>query len=264
GLFFLATVLTYLHRHEPGRARRPRWWTPLALYVASLLAKPVGMSLPLVLVVLDVYPLRRLPGDPRGWWSRAPRALWIEKVPYVVLGVATAIVEAIAEQRLDTFYSLAQYGIAGRLGQVFWALGFYLWKTLVPLGLSPLYQLPVGWTLIRADVLLAAVAVVGLAAGLVALRRRWPAGLAAFVAYVVLLLPVLGIAQAGPHIAADRYTYLATMSWAALAGGVVFAVLTRMPRDVGRVAIMGGAVVVAVGLGVLTVRQGPIWHDSLA
>jgi len=270
GLFFLATIWTYLRVHERGAAQRtaPRFaWRALGFYLLSLLAKPVGMSLPLVLVVLDVYPLRRLGGRPRAWLGRAFRAVWLEKLPFIVLGVATAVVEAIAESRVDTFYSLAQYSVSGRLGQAFFALAFYLWKTLVPLGLSPLYQLPVGWRFLRADVLTAVAGVTAATVGLVALRRRWPWALASWVSYAALLAPVLGIAQAGPHIVADRYSYLATLGWAAVAGGLVLGVAEA--QRAGRVGAgryrlaVGGSTVIALVLGVLTWRQTGVWHDSI-
>jgi tetratricopeptide (TPR) repeat protein len=268
GLFFLLTVASYLRCHAPSAtaAGRPRW-LPLVFYLLSLLAKPVGMSLPLVLMVLDVYPLRRLPADPRAWGARALRGVWIEKLPYLVLGIATAIVEGIAETRLDTFYSLAQYGIGGRVGQAFYALAFYLGKTLVPVRLSPLYQLPVGWTFLRADVVLAATAVLALTVMLVRIRRRWPAAFAAWIVYVALLAPVLGIAQAGPHIAADRYTYLATMGWAVLAGAAVLraaGMSVRAPEGRRYRVSVAIAIAVALGLAALTARQVGIWHDSIA
>src|SRR5262245_4067562 len=101
-LFFLATILCYLRRHtetaEPGTGWR---WTALALsfYVLSLLSKAGGMLLPFVLVVLDVYPLRRLRGSPTGWWSGAARRAWWEKCVYLVPAVVFAAVAFIAQQQ---------------------------------------------------------------------------------------------------------------------------------------------------------------------
>ncbi len=265
GLFALLALDAYVRVH----VRRPGGfaWSALAWFVPSLLAKPVGMSLPIVLVVLDAYPLRRLPPRLGAWLRRDVRAVWIEKIPFVVLAVLTAIVEAIAERSLDTFYSLEQYGISGRIGQAFFALAFYFTKTLVPAGLSPLYQLPVDWRFGRPDVLLAMVFVVAATALLVVARRRWPWALAAWVTYVALLAPVLGIAQAGPHIAADRYTYLATLGWAVIVGGAVFALdcearAGRRPAMPFAVAAIGAGGV-AICLGILTWQQVGVWHDSV-
>ncbi len=265
GLFILLTLHAYVRHH--ARERGGFAWAALAWYVPSLLAKPVGMSLPIVLLVLDVYPLRRLPARVGAWARRDVRRVWIEKLPFIALGVATAVVEGIAERSLDTFYSLAQYGVSGRIGQAFFALAFYLAKTVLPIRLSPLYQLPVGWQFARPDVLVSTAFVVAATGGFYVLRRRWPWALASWVVYAATLAPVLGIAQAGPHIAADRYSYLATLGWAVVAGGAVLALdlaarAGRRPFVSSRVVAIVAAAT-AVGLGMLTWRQIGIWHDSV-
>src|SRR2546425_663473 len=99
-----------------------------------------------------------------------------------------------------------------------------------------------------------------------ALRRRWPGLPAAWLAYVVVLLPVLGIAQSGPQIAADRYTYLAALGWAILAGAGLLSCWRRStssttgaPATWGLAGIATGVV---IALGVLTWNQVQVWQDS--
>lgn len=264
GLFFVLAVNAYVAFHQ-GR-REGIAWTALAWYVPSLLAKPVGMSLPLVLAVLDVYPLRRLPPKLREWTAAAYRVVWKEKAVFVALGIVTAVVEGIAERNVDTFYSLAQYPVSGRIGQAFFALAFYVRKTLLPVGLSPLYQLPVGWRFLRTDVLVSAAFVVVVTVVVIAVRRTRPWALAAWLVYAALLAPVLGIAQAGPHIAADRYSYLATLVWALVGGGAVLA--CDVAARAGRARVPFSMVVTASGavalvLATLTWRQVGVWHDSI-
>ena len=262
GLFVLLTIHSYLAAHGAPRERSAR--VPVAAlcwYALSVLAKPVGMTLPLVLVVLDVYPLRRLTSV-RAALGR-DRAVLIEKVPFVVIGLATAVVEGIAESRLDTFYTLAEHGVGGRVGQAFYVLAFYVAKTIAPFRLSPLYPIPVGWQLWRTDVVVATIAVVAVTALLVRARARHPWALAAWTAYVVLLAPVLGFAQAGPHLAADRYTYLATLGFAAVLAGALSAVGRRGAARAYRAAYAATIAWLAV-LAVLTWRQVGVWHDSVA
>lgn len=264
GLFFLLAVNAYLRFHE---RRDGIAWPVLGWYVLSLLAKPVGMSLPLILVVLDVYPLRRLSGPLRTWVRGDARGVWREKAVFAGLAVVTAVVEGIAEHSVDTFYTLAQYPVSARIGQAFFALAFYVEKTVLPIGLSPLYQLPVGWQFARVDVLVSAAFVLGATVVVIAFRRRSPWALAAWIVYGALLAPVLGIAQAGPHIAADRYSYLATLVWAVVAGGAVLA--CDLAARAGRRAPLsfraatGVAAGIAIVLAVLTWRQIGIWHDSV-
>src|SRR5207247_2472805 len=99
-----------------------------------------------------------------------------------------------------------------------------------------------------------------------ALRRRVPGLPAAWLAYVVVLLPVLGIFQSGPQIAADRYTYLAGLGWAILAGAGLLSCWRSSRRSkTGTPAtwlLASLALCVVVGLGVLNWNQVQVWHDS--
>src|SRR5205807_1117744 len=90
-----------------------------------------------------------------------------------------------------------------------------------------------------------------------ALLRRVPGLAATWLAYVIILLPVLGIFQNGPQVAADRYTYLAGLGWALLAGAGLLTASRRLP-----VLSTGLALVLLVGLGSLTWSQAQVWHDS--
>ncbi len=265
GLLVLLTLRAYVRKHattSSGFAAAAFGWFGL-----SLLAKGVGMSLVLVLVVLDVHPLGRLPGRPRAWFTAPYRRVWIEKLPFLVCGLAAAAVAGMAQRTAGALYSFTEYPLQDRIGQVFWALAFYLRKMILPLDLSPLYPFPPDWQVFRLDVLLAALLVLGLSLLLFLLRRRWPAGLAAWICFLAFLAPLLGLAQSGPHIAADRNTYLAMLGWAAVAGGSLLA-LARweatgvIPAGRTRLALVASGVVLSL-FAVLTWRQISIWSDSI-
>src|SRR5207245_10249062 len=97
-------------------------------------------------------------------------------------------------------------------------VSWYRWKTVVAVVVSPLYDPPRTLDPSAMPCVLSFGVVLALTAIALALRRRAPGLPAAWVAYIVVLLPVLGIFQSGPQIAADRYTYLAGLGWAILAG----------------------------------------------
>src|SRR3989449_7161005 len=215
GLFYLFAILLYLRACE-GRARGRGWyWLSVAAFVGALLSKSMVVNLPIVLLILDVYPLRRL-GGAVGWWSAPARRVYVEKIPFVLLAAVASAVALMAQLSHDTMVSVVQLSGLGRLAVSGYGLRFYLWKTGAPANLSPPYQLPPTvnpWAppfLVSYGVVLAITAIV------LALRRRVPGLPAAWVAYIVVLLPVLGIFQSGPQIAADRYTYLAGLGWAIL------------------------------------------------
>jgi protein O-mannosyl-transferase len=257
GLFFLLAILCYLRAIEPDGQRRGAWyWSAVALAALALLSKAMAVTLPAILVLLDIYPLRRLgPGR----WNR--RKVWLEKIPFVTLSAAAAVLAIIAQRSVGALSDLRALGIVDRLGLTCYALVFYAWKTLVPTGLAPLYEAPYDYAALRPWFAGSAVVVVAGAATLALLRRRWPGVAAAGAAFVVLLLPVLGLVHFGLHIVADRNTYFAGLVPGLVAGGVMLYFLGAPSVATARAAIVA-ALAVVVLLGALTWRQSRVWHDS--
>ncbi len=269
GLFYLLAILAYLRACEPrppgDRRGRAWYWGAVAMGVCALLSKPMAASLPLILVLLDIYPLRRLGGSPAAWLAPAARRVWWEKLPFVLLSAATIALTLLAFPKLNDPTALPQVGSSGRLVIPLYALAFYLWKTVEPWGLSPTYETPVPFEPTAWPFLLSAAVVAGVTLTAVALRRRWPALLIVWLGYVAVLLPVLGVVQFHFLIAADRYTYLACLGWALLGGWVfvrAWEFAGRRPRGRLRPAVATAAVVLLAVLGALTWRQTGIWHDS--
>src|SRR5437870_2614993 len=257
GLFYLVTILVYLRACE-GEERGRRWYSlAVATFVLALLSKSMVVNLPIVLLILDVYPLRRL-GGAIGWWSEPARRVYVEKIPFVLLAAGASAIAVMAQSSVHAAASLAQLSLPGRLVVSAYGLSFYLGKTGVPVNLSPLYELSSTVDPWATPFILSYGVVVAITAIVLALRRPVPGLPAAWVAYVVVLLPVLGILQSGPQIAADRYTYLAGLGWASLAGAGLLSTWRRWPPFV----LTGLAVVLLSGLGTLTWNQVEVWHDS--
>jgi hypothetical protein len=261
GLLYILTILAYL-RARDRVVRGTRWyWASVFLFACALLSKSMAVSLPIVLLILDVYPLRRLGGSV-GWWSASARHVYTEKIPFVLLaGVASAIAFT-ALSHSTAMASLDRVGPLDRLMISGYALGFYLWKTVVPLNLFPIYPLSIKSTAFIWSYILVLIFMVLT----FALRHRLPGLLTAWLAYVVILLPVIGIVQNGPQITADRYTYLSCLGWAVLAGaGLFYCWRPLVRRRIGLrtfVFINGVAAMTVVGLGGLTWKQTQVWHDS--
>src|SRR5881628_2936505 len=256
GLFYLVAILLYLRACERGERGRRWYWGSVGLFVCALLSKSIAVSLPVVLLILDFYPLRRL-GGAVGWWSAPARRVYVEKIPFVLLAAAASAVALMAQLSHNTMVSVVQLSALGRLALSVYGLSFYLWKTVAPVNLSPLYELPPTVNPWAPPFLLSYGLVVAITALVLALRRPLPGLLAAWVAYVVVLLPVLGIFQSGPQIAADRYTYLASLGWAILVSAGVLSHWRRRPF-----LFTGLAACVLFGLGILTWNQVQVWRDS--
>ena len=266
--FFLGAIYFYLRSHaaEHDQARR-RWMTgAIVVYALSLFSKATAMTLPIVLLWLDIYPLKRL----RLAWpvnfTPVLRHILSEKLPFFLLAILFAVIALFAQQNTGALRPVENYFVTYRLGQAFYGLYFYLWKTLLPVSLSPLYELPYDFDMWTPVFLACGAAAVVLSALLYLLRQRWPAALACWAYYLVVVAPVLGVAQSGPQLVADRYSYLSCLSWALLAGGVFYLCLNpsrdRSDRAVRSVLVPLFASAVLMILGVLTWKQSQVWRDS--
>jgi protein O-mannosyl-transferase len=226
----------------------------------ALLSKSMAVSLPVILFLLDVYPLRRLDGGVRTWLAPPKRAILIEKIPFVLLAGAAALIAVVVLGSGGGLSPLVKLGLRGRIAVPLYALSFYLWKLVVPVNLSPLYELPLRINATGPAFLVTGLTVLAVTVLAIVQRRPWPALAATWTAYVVILLPVLGIAHNGPQLAADRYTYLASPGWCLLVGAGLALVWARYRA--GRLAATAVAAVAAVTLGVLTWNQVHVWRDT--
>ena len=261
-VFLLPCVLAYLRYASCARGRRGWYATSVLLLLLSLLCKAWGMVLPAVLLILDWYPLRRLDSASAKLEFRRLAMLLVEKLPFVALaGWAGYHAVQAQSSAAYTLKTLTEHGWLARLAQSLYGISFYLWKTLLPLNLLPIYEIPVHMNPFAPRFIAAAVVTIAITALVIMLRRRWPAGLALWACYVVILSPVLGWAQAGPQLVADRYSYVACLPWALLAGAAALFVARPFRWDRVRL-VVAVAIAVLATLGVLTWRQTRIWHDS--
>ena len=262
GLFYLLSVLCYLR--GLGKPGWPRRHAPaLLFFAAALLSKAIVISLPVVLLAMDFHPLKRLPLAPRRWRDPEYRAVWLEKTPYFALALAAGGFGYFAQKSVGATLPWSDYGLMPRLSQVFYGLAFYIGKTLWPASLYPLYEAPFPRVLWSWPYWGCALAVLAVTAGLAWIWTRRPAGLALWVFYAASLAPVLGLVRLGQASTADRYTYLACLGWAMLAG----ALLERTLRHAGparRLALLGLAAALCAVLGRLSLRQVAVWHDSVS
>jgi protein O-mannosyl-transferase len=251
GFFYVLALLSYLRFAE--RHSRAAYGATLGAFALALLAKPMAVSLPLVLLILDVYPLTRLT---RPRWTRVV----VEKVPFAALGLASSVVTLVAQSRAGAVLTMEYVGFGSRLWGAQRALGFYLAKTVLPIDLSPVYPLEHGVSPWRWDFLLSLTLVLGASATAVVLRRRAPLVGALCASYLVMLLPVIGLVQVGEQAAADRYMYLPLLV-PAIGLAAVAARVWQGGRQA-RTALVVTALAVVTGLSILTVRQIGVWRDT--
>jgi tetratricopeptide (TPR) repeat protein len=259
GFFFMLAVLAYLRAAEGETLRRGWTYASLAATAAALLAKAAAVPMPAVLLLLDVYPLRR--ARLYGW-----RRCLIEKLPWAALGAISGLIALRIVLTSTGVTGYETYGPGSRLAMTAYTFSFYPARWLWPVQLLPLYELPVEVRLLDPRFLIPALAFIAVTALLWALRRVFPAGLAAWTLSVLMLLPISGIVHSGHQLAHDRYSYLSGLGFAALAGGGLARLLDA--RRQGRVSaviarsVLAGAAAVLLVLAVGAWDQSKIWQDS--
>lgn len=252
GLCFVLTLWAY---DGYGRAPSGRRYLPVVLLFAlGLMAKPMLVSLPCVLLLVDFWPLGRWPARP---WSR----LVVEKLPLLLLSTASCAVTFLVQQQSGGIKGTEQLPISARLVNVPIAYIEYLSKTFWPTGLAVYYPHPYQ----TGSVYKAAAAVTFLlATSLLAARfaRRAPYFAVGWFWWLGMLVPVIGLVQTGGQAYADRYMYLPLigLAIAVVWGGHELAASRGWPAWVGQAA----AVISIVACVPCTQRQVRYWHDSVA
>ena len=248
-VWYLASALCYL-RFVAQQSGGGWYWASVGLFAMSLLSKATSMTLPAALVVLNVYPLRRIGGQV-GYTTAPARRVVLELLPFAALAMAAASVSIFA------LHPPAQLTFPDKLAVSAYSLAFYAWKTVWPTELAPLYEMPTALDPFAMRYVVSYVVVVALACATWLARRRWPGLAAALIALFLTMLPMLGVVQNGPQIAADRYTYHA----APIVGLLVGAAWARWtgPRIAVRLAAAG---CVLAALGAATWHQSGYWRTS--
>jgi len=261
GFFGLLTIWMYA-----GYVRRPtsgRYLVSLLLFVLGLMAKPMLVTLPFVLLLLDVWPLERtaLLGTPSDGAASTPwRRLIFEKVPFLAAAAASSIATFIVQQHGGSVATLEAVAPADRVTNTVISYVMWAWTTIWPRGLAALYPRPSSPQFALAAV---ALLVLGLTTGAALWKgRRHPYLAVGWLWFVGMLVPVSGLVQIGVAARADRYMYLPILGllFAAVWGVTELASRWRVPRA----ALLVAAVVVIILFAAVTRVQAGYWRNGLA
>lgn len=248
GFFFMLTLLAYM------RYVRGQTWQRMAVvavcFAFGLMSKPMLVTTPIVLLLLDYWPFDRL--KKQGFWK-----LMLEKIPLITLSVGSCAATLIAQQ--VAIGSTESLPLASRIDNALVTYVNYLRQMFWPVDLVPFYIHP-EWRLGAGEIIGAIIILAGITSATFFLRRKLPFLLVGWLWYLVMLLPVIGIIQVGLQARADRYTYLPQI-------GVIIAVvwtivsLTSLWRA-RVVALVPASLAVAGSLSFLSYRQATHWHDT--
>ncbi len=260
-LFWMLTLWAYVVWGQGRAAGRPRAWGFYGLaflsLAAGLMAKPMLVTLPCVLLLLDGWPLGRWAGA-----SVPGRCLLVvEKLPFFALSAASCVITYFAQQQGGAVKTLEDFTGAERAANALTAYCQYLGKCFWPTRLAVLYpnlgELPPWWQTALAGALLAVISSVAM----VLWQRRRPAVAVGWFWFLGTLVPVIGLVQVGGATMADRYSYVPLVGILIAVAWAVADLAERLPQ---RRAVLGAVAGAAVLIcGVLTSRQLSLWQDSV-
>jgi hypothetical protein len=242
GLFFFLTILAHIAYARRGGA--VRYLLVLLLFALGMLSKPMLVTVPLVLLLLDYWPLSRLKSAAE--WRRAV----VEKLPMLPVILVIGLVTIHMQQSANAFFPVT---LPNRIANAFVSYVRYIGATFWPTRLSIFYPHPGSWPIaITAASVFGVVAITGVAW---LMRERRPYLFVGWLLFVVMLLPVIGLIQVGVQSMADRYMYLPFMGLA-LAGVWFFADALKKKQSQALAAI---SVVVCA---LLTWNQANYWRSN--
>ena len=253
--FWMVTLWAYT-----AYVRKPRpirYGLVVASLALGLMAKPMVVTLPFALLLLDVWPLRRLDVGGRLWTSMWP--LVREKLPLFALSVASSVITFEVQRQGGTVASGLRLPLDERLGNALISYAVYIGKTLWPLHLAAYYPYP--RSLPTTSMLVSALCLFAITAGAIAALRRYPYVLVGWLWYLGTLVPTIGIVQVGTQAMADRYTYIPLIGiFIVLAWGIPD-ILCRWPQSRAPAFALASAAVVACVFG--TTVQARYWESSM-
>jgi tetratricopeptide (TPR) repeat protein len=247
--FWMLTLCLYVYYTEKPAIRR--YLLVLFSFVCALMSKPMVVTLPLIMILLDYWPLKRFESKKENW------VLWQfkEKFPLFTLSAVFSIITLLAQHKM----SAQDFPLASRLANAPIAFVTYLEKTFRPHDLAVFYpfphQLPLG------QILSAALLIIFISAFVIVMMKRLPYLFVGWFWFAIAMAPVIGIIQINPQAMADRYHYLPSIGIAiGLAWGLPFLINSA---DFRKKILFPAGIIFLVILAILTWQQCRYWENGI-
>jgi protein O-mannosyl-transferase len=271
--FFLLSILRYLDYgrgiirkagfKEPFlRSINCHYFITLGFFILAVLSKPMAITLPIVLLLLDWYPLQRIAS------LKNFQAVCVEKLPFFVVSMISAVLTVLAQRAGKAIVPTEFIPLSARFFVAAHSLLAYLWKMVIPLSLSPFYPYPKNLSLLSWEYVSSIVLIIGITLTCIVWAKKQKLWLTVWGYYVVTLIPVLGVVQVGGQAMADRYTYLPSIGPFLIIGilaGLAWEKVTRVTKWRFLFRLLGASVILCVFfvLAYLTFTQIGIWKNSI-
>jgi protein O-mannosyl-transferase len=260
-VFFFLTLGAYIRYVRAASVMR--YLAVVVLFAAGLMSKPMLVTVPIVLLFIDYWPLRRfepaLAISGRDNQGQIIRRLFLEKIPLLILSVGASVITFILQKK--AVGAIPPLPFLWRVQNAFVRYVIYAWKTLWPTHLAVFYPHP-NDTLVIWEVIFAIASLLAITVVAIVVRSRRPYLLTGWFWYLVMLVPVIGLVQVGEQGYADRYTYLPSIG--------LFVVVVWFAGDVAIVrrsrsrlaATIAVAVLIILALAWAAFTQTSYWRNS--
>lgn len=265
GVFFMLTLWAYAGYAQ----KKGAWWYLAALFsfLLAIMSKPVAVTMPFILLLLDYWPLNRFAGtitprsedEARGWLNNlpVPARLAVEKIPFLIVSLASCVPTILSER--PGIRTTEGFTIALRIENAIVSSVAYVWQFFYPVNLAAFYPYPEsGLPFVEVALALLLLVVISLAAFY--FRRRYPYLLVGWFWYLVMLVPVIGLVQVGSQARADRHTYLSEIGLCLLVTWLVADLCTHLRH---RVLALGSLSTIVLAVLIFYARlQTSYWKNN--
>lgn len=254
--FFLLTLIIYLKYTSATTRRKKTIYYTLCfmLFILALMSKPMAVSLPIVLLIFDLYPLNRLSAK-----KEAKEAI-IEKIPFIILGIAISFMTMMAQR--SALIPLEMYPLEMRISNAVQAYGLYLVKMILPFNLAPIYPVAkIGF--LTTEFIICSFGLIIFTLFSIFVFKRNKLFLSVWLYYIFTLIPVIGLVKVGGHAMADRYTYLPSLGPFLFVGLWIATLIVTSSKKLHQMLIVLVLVLIMSFLAKRTYQQISVWQDSI-
>jgi hypothetical protein len=231
-------------------------------YTVSLFSYAIGTTYFAIFFILDIFLFKRI-GGAIGWWkSQEAKKVLFEKLIFAIPAVSIGIIAVIVRVKSAGIWlppvPLSDFGLIERVMQAMYIVSYYMWRPFYPVDLAPVYTTLVSFKPLSLPFIFSALTVVAVSIVLFIFRKRWPMIIALWLAYIIVLIPVMGFFE-HPHYPSDRYSLVSSICISILIG---FAIIRLMKNKFSGGISLSVLITVIIILSWLTVNQIKIWHNS--
>lgn len=264
-LFFgISALLAYLHYTKTKGVDTDKlasffsshyYWIMMAAFCLSMLCKPMFVTLPVLLLILDWFPLKRFA-------TIQPLFLVVEKVPLILYSSVISVITSLSQGEIIASHS--EITMYSRVLNAFKSIIFYLYLTIWPVRINPLYLHPGNIDTLHFEHVASILLFIIITACCAISVKRYPLIMAVWLIYLTTLIPVLGLVQVGPQAMAARYTYLPALPISLLTAVGVMALYVKSQRIILARAILISSVFLMILLSIYTTIQNiAYWKDDV-